>query len=65
MRKSRNPDWTKLKEEKLVLLRNSQLQKHHGRKLESHWSEPHRLVKIKPGGISGMVSKLYGDQGNL
>ena len=62
MRKSRDPVWTKPKEEDLMLLWNSQLQKHHGRKLESHWSELHRLVKINLEGISGMVSKSYGDQ---
>ena len=65
IRKSRNPVWTKPKEEDLVLLWNSQLEKHHSRKLESHWTEPHRLVKINPEGISGMASKLYGDQSNL
>src|SRR6266480_3050598 len=65
MRKSRNPVWTKPKEGDLVLLWNSQLQKHHSQKLESHWTKPYHLVKINTGGISGMVSKLYGDQSNL
>ena len=65
MEKSRDPMWTKLKEGDLVLLWNAQLEKHLRRKLESRWTEPHRLVKINPGGVSGMVCKLYGNQDNL
>ncbi len=61
MERQRNPVWTRPKEGDLVLLWNAQLEKQHGRKLESRWSEPHRLVQVNPGGVSGMVSKLYGD----
>ena len=61
METQRNPVWTKPKEDDLVLLWNAKLEKHKGKKLESRWSEPHRLVKVNPGGVSGMVRKLYGD----
>lgn len=61
MEGQRNPVWTRPKEGDLVLLWNAQLEKQHGRKLESRWSEPQRLVKVNSGGVSGMVSKLYGD----
>jgi RNase H-like domain found in reverse transcriptase/Integrase zinc binding domain len=61
METQRNPVWTKPKEGDLVLLWNAQLEKHLGKKLESRWSEPHRLVRINPGGVSGQVCKLYGD----
>jgi hypothetical protein len=65
MEASRHPMWTKPKEGDLVLLWDAQMEKQLGRKLESRWTEPHRLVKVNPGGVSGMVSKLYGDQNNL
>ena len=58
----RRPVWTTPKEGDLVLLWNAQMGKHLGKKLESRWSEPHRLIKVNPGGVSGMVCKLYGDQ---
>jgi hypothetical protein len=48
METQRNPVWTWPKEGDLVLLWNAQLEKNLGRKLESRWSEPHRLVKINP-----------------
>ena len=54
--------WTTLKEGDLVLLWNAQMGKHMGKKLESQWSEPHRLVKVNPGRVSRMVCKLYSDQ---
>jgi hypothetical protein len=65
MEKQWNPVWTRPQEGDLVLLWNAQLEKNLGRKLESRWSEPHRLVKINPGGVSGMVCRLYGDGGDM
>ena len=44
-----------------MLVWNAQLEKNLSRKLESRWSEPHHLVKINPGGVSGQVCKLYSD----
>jgi hypothetical protein len=43
------------------VLWNVQLEKHLGKKLESRWSEPHRLIRINPGSVSGQVCRLYGD----
>ncbi|KAI9775776.1 MAG: hypothetical protein M1839_000904 [Geoglossum umbratile] len=61
MEGQRNPVYTRPKEGDLVLLWNAQIGGQRGWKLESHWSEPYRLVKINPGCVTGMVSKLYGD----
>jgi hypothetical protein len=60
-----NPVWTQPKEGDLVLLWDYVLEKDLGRKLDRRWSEPHRLVKINPGGVSAMVCKLYGDGSDL
>jgi hypothetical protein len=62
MESQQNPIWTKPKEGDLVLLWDAQLAKQHGKKLESHWSELCQLIKVNPGGVNGMVTKLYGNR---
>jgi len=47
----------------LVLIRDMQLAKDHGRKLEPKWSTPRLLERISASGVSGHVRQLYNPPG--
>lgn len=45
----------------LVLVRDLKREKVSKNKMAPKWFGPRKLVKVNPGGITAMVSRLYGD----
>lgn len=54
--------WTQPKPGDLVLVRDIQKEKQHGRKLDPAWMGPRLLVGISSSGVSGYVQELYGEK---
>ena len=52
------PEWTPLKEGDLVLVRNFEVAKHLGRKLDAQWEGPFRLVDVSRHQRSGRLQDL-------
>jgi hypothetical protein len=57
---SRNPQWTKPKPGDLVLVRDIQKDKQHGKKLDSRWMGPRLLTQLHSP-VTGYVQNIYGD----
>ena len=54
--------WTPPKAGDLVLVRDFQKEKHHGRKLETNWLGPRLLTEVTQSGVSAYVRELYADK---
>lgn len=54
--------WTKPSQGDLVMVRDLQRDKQHGRKLDARWLGPRLLVGISSSGVSGYVQELYDDR---
>ena len=54
--------WTQPRVGDLVLVRDFEGDKHHGRKLDAHWIGPRILTEITSSGLSGFVQELYGEE---
>ena len=54
--------WTQPQVGDLVLVRDFERDKHHGRKLDARWVGPRILTEITSSGVSGFVQELYGDE---
>ena len=63
-RKTSNPQWTKPEVGNLVLVRRFRIEKAHGKKLHTQWTEPKLLVKIARNGVSAYVQDLHGSIGD-
>lgn len=57
--RSYNPQWTKSKPGDLVLVRDIQKDKQHGKKLDSRWMGPRLLVSLRSP-VTGYVRNVYG-----
>jgi len=57
--RKQSPGYQKLVVGDLVLIRDMQLAKDHGRKLEGKWSTPRLLERISASAVSGHVRRLY------
>ena len=54
--------WTQPKVGDLVLVRDFERDKHHGRKLDARWIGPRILTEITSSGVSRFVQELYGEE---
>lgn len=54
--------WTQPQVGDLVLVRDCEKDKHHGRKLDARWIGPRILTEITSSGVSGFVQELYGEE---
>ena len=54
--------WTQPRVGDLVLVRDFERDKHHGRKLDARWIGPRILTEITSSGVSGFVQELYGEE---
>lgn len=55
------PQWTQPRVGDIVLVRDFEREKHHGRKLDARWVGPSILTEITSSGVSGYVQELYGE----
>ena len=60
--KKTRAQWTKPRVGDLVLVRDFERDKHHGRKLDARWIGPRMLTEITSSGVSGFVQELYGEE---
>lgn len=60
--KETRAQWTKSQVGDLVLVRDFERNKHHGRKLDARWLGPRILTEITSSGVSGFVQELYGEK---
>ncbi len=60
--KKTRAQWTKPQVGDLVLVRDFERDKHHGRKLDARWLGPRILTEITSSGVSGFVQELYGEE---
>ena len=51
--------WTQPKVGDLVMIRDIELEKQHGRKFDRKWSTPRMVMEIKPSGVTAMVQDIY------